>query len=258
MVTQPQKKFKVLLVGDDCVDVYRYGSVSRISPEAPVPVFEFSHEESRPGMASNVRVNLETLGCVVDFFHCKTSKKIRLIDQRSHQHVLRIDEDLRSPAITVDTALNGVYDAVVISDYNKGTVSYDTIHRLEHEFHGPIFIDTKKTDLAKFQRAIVKINEPEYQQCTSLCSNMVITLGSRGAMWKQDQVETSYPAATVPVNDVCGAGDTFLAAMVYQFLCCNDMHQSIRFAVAASAVTVGHLGVYAPTREEINEIARQR
>lgn len=257
MGTQPQKKFRVLLVGDDCVDVYRYGSVSRISPEAPVPVFEFSHEESRPGMASNVRVNLEALGCVVDFFHCKTSRKIRLIDQRSHQHVLRIDEDSHSPEIKVDTDLNGVYDAIVISDYNKGTVSYDTIQRLVHEFRGPVFIDTKKTDLAKFENAIVKINEPEYHRCVSLCPNLVITLGSRGAMWKQGQTETSYAAAAVPVNDVCGAGDTFLAALTYQFLCCQDMHQSIGFAVAASAVTVGHLGVYAPTLEEIHEITRQ-
>lgn len=257
MGTQPQKKFKVLLVGDDCIDVYRYGSVSRISPEAPVPVFEFSHEESRPGMASNVRANLETLGCQVDFFHCKTSKKIRLIDQRSHQHVLRIDEDSHSPAIKVDTVLNGVYDAIVISDYNKGTVNYDTIHRLEHEFHGPIFLDTKKTNLSKFQKAIVKINEPEYQQCSSLCDNLVVTLGSRGAMRKHNKKETLYPAVAVSVNDVCGAGDTFLAAMTYQFLCSQDIDQSIKFAIAASAVTVGHLGVYAPTIEEIHEIARQ-
>lgn len=257
MVTRPQKKFKVLLVGDDCIDVYRYGSVSRISPEAPVPVFEFSHEESRPGMASNVRTNLETLGCQVDFFHCQTSRKIRLIDQRSHQHVLRIDEDSLSPTIHIDTALNGVYDAIVVSDYNKGTVGYDTIHDLENEFRGPIFIDTKKTDLARFQTAIVKINEPEYQRCVSMPDNVVVTLGSRGALWKHKNQETQYPAATVPVNDVCGAGDTFLAALTYQFLCCNDIHKAIEFAIAASAVTVGHLGVYAPTLEEIHEIARQ-
>ena len=41
---QQQKRFKVLLIGDDCVDVYRYGTIDRISPEAPVPIFNFSHK----------------------------------------------------------------------------------------------------------------------------------------------------------------------------------------------------------------------
>lgn len=257
MVTQPQKKFRVLLVGDDCVDVYRYGSVVRISPEAPVPVFEFAREESRPGMASNVKANLEALGCAVDFFTCKPSRKIRLIDQRSYQHVLRIDEDAHSPAIRIDTQLQGVYDAIVVSDYGKGTVDYDTVARLEHEFSGPIFIDTKKTDLARFTHSTVKINEPEYQHCKSLPANLVVTLGAQGAMWCHDHQQVSYPAAAVPVNDVCGAGDTFLAALTYEFLCSENMPQAIRFAIAAGAVTVGHLGVYAPTLEEINAIAGQ-
>lgn len=256
MVTQPQKKFKILLVGDDCVDVYRYGSVVRISPEAPVPVFEFSHEESRPGMASNVQANLEALGCAVDFFTCNTSRKIRLIDQRSHQHVLRIDEDAQSPAIRIDTQLDGVYDAIVVSDYGKGTVDYDTVNRLSHEFSGPIFVDTKKSDLARFGHCIVKINEPEFQRCESRPHSLVVTLGARGAVWYHGHEQTSYPAVTVPVNDVCGAGDTFLAALTYEFLRTGRMQPAIEFAMAAGAVTVGHLGVYAPSVEEIDAIAR--
>jgi len=62
MDTQQLKSFKILLIGDNCLDVYRYGSVDRISPEAPVPVFKFSHEETKPGMAGNVARNLEALG----------------------------------------------------------------------------------------------------------------------------------------------------------------------------------------------------
>jgi len=50
---------------------------------------------------------------------------------------------------------------------------------------------------------------------------------------------------------VCGAGDTFLAALVYQYLTTNDMQSAISFAITASAVTVQRLGVYAPTLEEI-------
>jgi D-beta-D-heptose 7-phosphate kinase/D-beta-D-heptose 1-phosphate adenosyltransferase len=54
MNTQQPRQFKILLIGDDCVDVYQFGTVDRISPEAPVPVFECTHEERKPGMAGNV------------------------------------------------------------------------------------------------------------------------------------------------------------------------------------------------------------
>jgi sugar/nucleoside kinase (ribokinase family) len=63
---------------------------------------------------------------------------------------------------------------------------------------------------------------------------------------------TVYSAPEVEVADVTGAGDTFLAALCVEYLHSNgDMQQAIEFAVRASAVTVQHTGVYAPTREEI-------
>jgi len=52
---------------------------------------------------------------------------------------------------------------------------------------------------------------------------------------------------------VCGAGDTFLAALVYQFLTTNQIPEALLFANRAAAVTVKHMGVYAPTLKEINE-----
>jgi hypothetical protein len=62
MSTPVQKQFNILLLGDSCLDVYQYGTVDRMSPEAPVPVFVPAHEETRPGMASNVYENLKALG----------------------------------------------------------------------------------------------------------------------------------------------------------------------------------------------------
>jgi sugar/nucleoside kinase (ribokinase family) len=55
----------------------------------------------------------------------------------------------------------------------------------------------------------------------------------------------------VEVVDVTGAGDTFLAALTYQYLDTGNIEQAIRFANIASAVTVQHLGVYAPTLKEM-------
>ena len=55
----------------------------------------------------------------------------------------------------------------------------------------------------------------------------------------------------VEVADVTGAGDTFLAALTYQYLATNSIEDAIKFANKASSITVQHVGNYAPTLEEI-------
>ena len=248
--TQQQKQFKILLVGDNCTDVYQYGTVERLSPEAPVPVFVPSYTEERAGMAGNVFNNLETLGCEVTYLFAETSTKTRLIDSRSKQQIVRIDKDVDSDPVRISFDKHRGYDAVVISDYNKGTVSYDLIAQLITAFGPkPIFIDTKKTDLERFQGAWVKINELEHSKVKTECSGLIVTRGAKGADVIHHGI--NCPAPTVEVADVTGAGDTFLAALAYQYLNTNSIEQAIEFAVKASAVTVQHLGVYAPTLEEI-------
>jgi D-beta-D-heptose 7-phosphate kinase/D-beta-D-heptose 1-phosphate adenosyltransferase len=246
MDIQQLKPYKILLIGDDCVDVYQYGTVDRISPEAPVPVFKFVYEEQKPGMAGNVCKNLEALDCDVVYLHGNASVKTRLIDLRSKQHIVRIDNDVESTPISFETAVPA-YDAIVISDYNKGTVSYELIEELRQEFNGPIFVDTKKTDLARLEGCIVKINSLEHSLIKTQCTDLIITMGKHGARYK-DQV---YAAEPVEVADVCGAGDTFLAALVSEYLTQCSIEQAIPYAIRAAGITVQHLGVYAPTWKEI-------
>ena len=245
---QQQQQLNILLIGDDGLDVYQFGSVDRISPEAPVPIFKQSHDLHRAGMARNVCENLIALGCKVNYLHGQTSIKTRLIDSRSKQQIIRIDNDILSDPITFDTDIPNVYDAVVVSDYNKGTVSYELIEELI-ALSIPIFIDTKKTDLERFQGAWVKINDLEYSKITSECSGLIVTHGANGASAIHHDI--SCPAPNVEVADVTGAGDTFLAALAYQYLNIKDIHEAIKFAIKASAVTVKHFGCYAPTLEEI-------
>ena len=245
-LTQAQKSFKVLLIGDNCIDVYQYGTVDRISPEAPVPVFKFAHEESRPGMAGNVYNNLVALGCNVYAVYGETSTKTRLIDTRSKQQIVRIDNDVHSSSAVITYKLDN-YDAIVISDYNKGTVSYELIESLRKDYRGPIFVDTKKTDLARLEGCIVKINSLEFSQIKTRCTNLIVTLGPNGAEWNGRR----FSAPRVEVSDVCGAGDTFLSALAYCYVNTGSIEHAIKFAVTASAVTVQHLGVYAPTLQEI-------
>jgi D-beta-D-heptose 7-phosphate kinase/D-beta-D-heptose 1-phosphate adenosyltransferase len=249
MSTQPAKSYNILLIGDDCKDVYQYGTVDRISPEAPVPVFVPSREETQPGMAGNVCRNLEALGCNVNYLHGKTSVKTRLIDSRSKQQLVRIDQDVASKPIRFDSEIPAVYDAVVISDYNKGTVDYELIATVRDLHPGPIFVDTKKTDLQQFHGCIVKINELEYSRLVTECRDLIVTLGKHGARYQGKK----YAAGSVEVADVCGAGDTFLSALTFGYLAYKDMELAIQFAIEASSITVQHIGCYAPTIEEIQE-----
>jgi len=249
MNTRPLTQLKILLIGDDCVDTYVYGTVDRISPEAPVPVFEPKYEIVLDGMAGNVRKNLEALGCDVKFLHGSTSKKKRIIDQRSKQQLLRIDNDTASDPITIESELPA-YDAIVISDYNKGAVTYELVEDLRSRFKGPIFIDTKKTDLARFNGCYIKINKLEHKRATSLPDDrwLIVTHGSDGAVWNG----WVFPAEVVgDVTDVTGAGDTFLAAFAYEFLIQQFVQAAIKFAIRASGITVQHVGVYAPRLDQL-------
>jgi D-beta-D-heptose 7-phosphate kinase/D-beta-D-heptose 1-phosphate adenosyltransferase len=240
-----------LLIGDNCTDIYQYGTVDRLSPEAPIPIFVPTHIKEQEGMAGNVYVNLVKIGCSVDLMCGSSSKKTRLIDSRSKQQILRVDEDVKS--IPIVNANTEGYDAIVISDYNKGVVSYELIENIIQQSDSgikfPVFIDTKKTDLERMQGAWVKINELEYSKIKSDCTGLIVTRGSKGAEAVYHDY-TSY-APQVEVVDVTGAGDTFLASLTYYYLLTKNIKLSMDFANRAAAVSVQHLGCYAPTLEEI-------
>ena len=198
-------------------------------------------------MAANVKENLEMLGVDVKFYHSERSVKKRLVHQRTGQHLLRIDHDVVCTPIKYEQIDFTGVSAVVVSDYNKGTVTYELIDELQKKTGLPVFVDTKKTDLARFSGCYLKINELEYSSRTSDGQHMIVTRGGSGVTYMGNE----YPVPTVPVFDVCGAGDTFLAALVYKFMETGVIDDGIKFAIKASGITVQHSGVYAPTLEEI-------
>lgn len=254
MDTQQQKKFKVLLIGDSCIDEYQFGTVDRISPEAPVPVFKLLHKDTKPGMAANVRENFHALDVNVLFVSSDKSIKTRLIDIKSKQQIVRIDNDILLDAPLEFTAIDPILldvDAVVISDYNKGLVSYELVEKLRQEYKGPIFIDTKKTDLKRFNGCYLKINDYEYNNSVSINDWLIVTKGNKGAMLKHYDSEKHYSTVNAEVVDVTGCGDTFLAALVYKFMETEDIDSAIEFANKAASITVQHMGVYAPRLGEI-------
>lgn len=249
--TQQQTSYNVLLIGDSCTDMYNIGIVDRLSPEAPVPVVKIVETFSLPGMSANVYRNLVNLNVEADFVHNETSiTKTRFIDKRSGQHLLRVDDEENVVPWSGRTPQPlDAYDVIIISDYNKGFLTSKGILEIIENSKCPIFIDTKKTQLGIFdsQRVYFKINETEYKNTRSQPKNLIVTLGSDGAEY--DGIR--YPTKKVEVMDVCGCGDTFLAALVAQYLFTKDIEKAILFANVAAGITVQHRGNYAPSYDEI-------
>lgn len=157
---------KIAVIGDLIVDHYIYGTVDRISPEAPVPVVKVTDKRTTLGGAGNVFMNLLNLGVDVELFcnynnpdkvkfwdhgdslsnriHCNLyphSKKTRVVC--GNQQMIRVDEELDTTANDWQWQAfkhmswweylmnkSSEYDAFVISDYGKGVVSDSVINTL--------------------------------------------------------------------------------------------------------------------------------
>ena len=184
---------RVAIVGDLMLDVYVGGSVSRISPEAPVPVLHVSSQRAVPGGAANVAANLATLGLHVRLvgvvgddaarlqllgalaacgeIDCsglviaperQTIQKLRVIGE--HQQIVRIDREdvapftpeLRDRCIASLCAAVNDCDLLVISDYGKGMCS-DGLLRAAIDHAGatgkPVIVDPKRRDLEAYRGA---------------------------------------------------------------------------------------------------------
>tara|TARA_Y100000746_G_C15424399_1_gene415716 strand:+ start:100 stop:837 length:738 start_codon:yes stop_codon:yes gene_type:complete len=245
------------LIGETCEDSYIFGSVDRISPEAPVPVVMHEATLTTLGMSENVKRNLQAFGVsVTHITNKKLIKKKRIVDSSSKQQLLRIDEDDKvdpiKPAEVKMAFLTSEFDAIVISDYDKGFVKVEDLMTFCQNFTGPVFIDTKKKDLFSAQNVIFKINHKEAStlRVQPAKQNLITTVGGQGA-WYMDKL---YPSENVDVFDVVGAGDTFLAALCAEFLKEHDMEASIKIANKASAIAVQNYGCHTLTPDDINSL----
>ena len=243
---------KVLLIGDSCEDRYFYGDVKRLNPEAPVPILEYRRGVTSKGMALNVRENLMSFGVEVYLStHPEEIIKTRYIDEKSNQQIMRYDEEPEIKPLSFDfpKEWNSEYDALVISDYDKGFLTTERIFELSSRFVGPVFIDSKKTNLP--EDAYIKVNELEYERMShSNYENLIVTRGGKGAEYQGKL----YPAEKVNVFDVVGAGDTFLAALTYGYLKYGRIEEAIPLANKAASIAVSHTGTYVLTKEDIDEI----
>jgi len=189
---------RLLVVGDLMLDKYVWGEVSRISPEAPVPVVHLNHQSHQPGGAANVAMNLARLGaqaivigytgadedeklllegvsaggitpCFVQSDGFPTITKLRIIGGK--QQMMRLDRERLAPRSDEDrqrlteTVLKHLTSchAVIMSDYAKGTLTPEVCQNIigaARESGIPVLVDPKGTDFSRYAGA------------TTICPNL--------------------------------------------------------------------------------------
>lgn len=262
---------KIIVIGDTCRDIFIKGKCLRLCPEAPVPVFNPTTATDNEGMAGNVYNNLCSLHAATEIeliTHKTETKKTRYIDEMTGYILLRIDEYDSVDRIGIKQFINNLQnfkgvDAYVISDYGKGFLSESDIEDIGDTCRNlgiPTFLDTKKI-LGDWSRNItfVKINEKEFNLQvkhrmfpTQDCKNLIVTFGQHGSTWINCGKKAL--ARKVHVHDVSGAGDTYLAAFVAEYLKTKDVMKAMEYANLAASIAVSYPGVISVKREDVEAL----
>jgi D-beta-D-heptose 7-phosphate kinase/D-beta-D-heptose 1-phosphate adenosyltransferase len=251
---------KVLVLGDIIVDKYIYGTSTRISPEAPVPVVTYQREVETVGGAGLVYENLKSLGVdvkLVDFFD-KASVKTRVICDG--HYITRIDDDYIADGNMFLTYILSQdfdeYDYVILSDYNKGTLD-ESVEIIKHlNTYGCKVIVDPKEHASHYKGAwLVKPNEKEFQEYfINWHGNIITTRADKSVIANIDNEVFEIDVEPVEVADVTGAGDCFLAAFVYGLTKGYDYKHAIDLAVKGSTESVKHVGTYTLQQHDLEEI----
>jgi len=251
---------KVLVIGDVIIDKYIYGTSSRISPEAPVPVVKYLHEVETRGGVGLVFENLRSLGVDVELFKTGSTSSVKTRVICDGHYVTRIDNDYHANgAVVLDIVQANnfsQYDYVVLSDYNKGVLD-NAKQIIEHiNSQGPKVIVDPKRYAHKYQGAwLVKPNNSEYTkfEFDQWQGNIITTDAGHNVSAIIDDEVYEIPVETVEVSDVTGAGDCFMAAFVYGLTKGYTHKKCLEIAVKGSTESVKHAGTYILKQEDVEE-----
>ncbi|MFM9943860.1 MAG: D-glycero-beta-D-manno-heptose-7-phosphate kinase [Bacteroidia bacterium] len=197
-------KLNILVIGDVMVDAYYFGSVDRISPEAPVSVISVSKKDHRPGGAANVALNLKSLGaktslCAVVGKDEEGRELISLLKKENigvggilidtkrpttiktrvisgSTHLLRIDHEstdfvgvkIENQIIAFIEVIIKNVDAIIFEDYNKGLLTeriISTVIGLANKNNVPTIVDPKKVNFFTYKNCtLFKPNRKEIKE----------------------------------------------------------------------------------------------
>jgi D-beta-D-heptose 7-phosphate kinase/D-beta-D-heptose 1-phosphate adenosyltransferase len=301
---------RIVVVGDAMLDIYLSGDAERISPEAPVPVVTVHTRRYALGGAANVAANVAAIGAECrlvavigddprgDSLRAELAQS-RLVDEHivvaaarpttsktrvtaRGQQVVRIDEEVDDPVpARAETELlkqleraMADADALVLEDYNKGTLTPPVIERamaLAQKRGVPVVVDPKFKHFFAYRGAtIFKPNRRELEQAmgatldlavpdalpTSLAKlgvdNLLLTLGPEGmVLVTKDKQVTRIPAMAREVFDVSGAGDTVTGWVGAALAAGASVREAAQLANYAAGVEVGKSGVATVSPTEV-------
>jgi D-beta-D-heptose 7-phosphate kinase/D-beta-D-heptose 1-phosphate adenosyltransferase len=303
---------KVMVLGDLMLDEHIWSKVSRISPEAPVPIADVVKITHVPGGCGNVAANVAALGGVpylVGILGRDSSgeKLVRALERQNvstsnliidagrptilksriiaaSQHVVRVDREDRtviSPAVTRKLIkklqeLAPKMDAIIISDYEKGTITKEicqTLIKLARKHKKPLAIDPKGYDYAKYRGATVitpNLREAAIASRTVIVDDkslslagktllktagtdcVLVTRGKDGMTLFERQGGASYiPAIPREVFDITGAGDTVIATLSLALAAGAPIKPAAILANLGGSIVVGKIGTAVCTRDEL-------
>jgi D-beta-D-heptose 7-phosphate kinase/D-beta-D-heptose 1-phosphate adenosyltransferase len=301
---------RIVVLGDAMLDVYLVGDVERVSPEAPVPVVTVQGRRYALGGAANVAANVAAIGAecrlvavigddprgdsvraelaqarlsdrhLVVAAARPTTSKTRVVARG--QQMLRIDEEVEEPiparamelvAAELERAMKDA-DALLIEDYNKGTLVPQLIERglaLAQKRGVPVVVDPKFKNFFAYRGATVfKPNRRELEQAMGAAldlahpdalpaaveslgvHNLLLTLGAEGMILagKDGQI-TRLAAMARDVYDVSGAGDTVTAWVGVALAAGATVREAADVANFAAGIEVGKAGVATVSPAEV-------
>lgn len=278
----------VAVVGDVIWDEYVFVETRREAAEAPIPVWDEIRRENRLGGAGNVAKNVKSLDPELDVHlvgvHgswnngllisnlCTGTAMTKRRYVQNKKIIFRHDDQLRYDDVDAQLLLEKVqeylppdqtFDAVIFSDYNKGTLTPELVEIFSKRT-GLIIIDSKRKDLSLFvnrqKMTVLKVNEQEWGMHSAddvppeaLFNHVVVTKGKDGAALRQFDGPKSRPGVSViheehfPTKrvwsvDVTGCGDTHTAAMAVSLLREGSVRQAVRFANEKASQAVQEFG----------------
>jgi len=306
------KDRNILVIGDIILDHYIWGRVSRISPEAPVPVVEVTKESFLLGGAANVAHNIVSLGgrasvigmngqdvagealmnilkqrgvnCDGIFTENRpTTVKTRVIAH--NQQVVRFDrEDKKYVDGKILKGLLGYinsvllrYDAVIVSDYQKGMISAELISDIvkkarpkemfiavdpkvgHFDFYKGVSLVTPNVMEAsngsnveiRDDKTLLKAGKRLMKKLS--CRAVLITRGEHGMSLFEKRKVTHIPTVARKVYDVTGAGDTVISACTLAHASGATLEEAAVIANHAAGIVVGEVGTAVASAEQIME-----
>jgi D-beta-D-heptose 7-phosphate kinase/D-beta-D-heptose 1-phosphate adenosyltransferase len=251
---------KVLVFGDIIIDKYIYGTSTRISPEAPVPVVTYTDEKTTMGGAALVFENLTSLGVDAELYDTLEDHSVKTRIICDGHYITRIDEDKNANSNAVLERVKqsdfSTYDIVVLSDYDKGTLdNARQIIKHINKFNCKVIIDPKRYAHDYENAWLVKPNHSEYTkfEFDEWKGNIITTDAGHSVRATIDNVEYDIPVESVEVSDVTGAGDCFLASFVYALTKGYTHKKCLELAVRGSTESVKHAGTYILKQEDVED-----